>query len=65
VSKILDARYNEEDMFYELLVAWRGIPVGEVAKEPYSVTAVDFPEMMIKFMEPHDDPEMVCEMRSL
>jgi hypothetical protein len=26
VSKILDARYNELEMFYEL-VAWRGFPV--------------------------------------
>jgi hypothetical protein len=29
VSKILDARYNEQEMFYELLVAWRCFPVGE------------------------------------
>jgi hypothetical protein len=29
VSKILDARYNEQEMFHELLVAWRGFPVGE------------------------------------
>jgi hypothetical protein len=29
VSKILDARYNEQEMFQELLVAWRGFPVGE------------------------------------
>jgi hypothetical protein len=29
VSKILDARYNEQEIFYELLVAWRGFPVGE------------------------------------
>jgi hypothetical protein len=28
VSKILDARYNEEEMFHELLVARRGFPVG-------------------------------------
>jgi hypothetical protein len=27
VSKILDARYNEQVMFYELLVAWRCFPV--------------------------------------
>jgi hypothetical protein len=27
VSKILDARYNEQEMFHELLVAWRGFPV--------------------------------------
>jgi hypothetical protein len=29
VSKILDARYNEQEMFHELLVAWRGFPVVE------------------------------------
>jgi hypothetical protein len=29
VSKILDAHYNEQEMFHELLVAWRGFPVGE------------------------------------
>jgi hypothetical protein len=29
VSKILDARYNEQEMFQELLVAWRGFPVEE------------------------------------
>jgi hypothetical protein len=27
VSKILDARYNEQEMFRELLIAWRGFPV--------------------------------------
>jgi hypothetical protein len=34
VSKILDARYNEQEMFYELIVAWRGFPVGEATWEP-------------------------------
>jgi hypothetical protein len=29
VPNILDARYNEQEMFYELLVAWCGFPVGE------------------------------------
>jgi hypothetical protein len=29
VSKLLDARYNEQEIFYELLVAWRGFPAGE------------------------------------
>jgi hypothetical protein len=29
VSKIIDARFNEQEMFHELLVAWRGFPVGE------------------------------------
>jgi Chromo (CHRromatin Organisation MOdifier) domain len=37
VSKIIDSRYNEQEMFHELLVAWRGIPVGEATWEPYSV----------------------------
>jgi hypothetical protein len=30
VAKILGARYNEQDMFHEWLVAWRGFPVGGV-----------------------------------
>jgi Chromo (CHRromatin Organisation MOdifier) domain len=59
VSKILDARYNEQEMFYELLVAWRGFPVGEATWEPYSVMAVDVPEMVAKFMESHEDTDMV------
>jgi hypothetical protein len=29
VSRILDARFNELVMFHELLLAWRGFPVGE------------------------------------
>jgi hypothetical protein len=29
VSTILDARYNEQEMFPEFFVAWRGFPVGE------------------------------------
>jgi hypothetical protein len=27
VSKILDARYNDQEMFHELLVPWRGFQV--------------------------------------
>jgi proteasome assembly chaperone (PAC2) family protein len=63
VSKILDAHYNEQGMFNELLVALRGFPVGEVTWEPYSVMAVDVPEMVAKFMESHFDTDMVRKMR--
>jgi Chromo (CHRromatin Organisation MOdifier) domain len=64
-SKILDARYNEQEMFHELLVAWRGFPVGEATWEPYSVMAVDVPNMVTKFMETHDETDMVRKMRYL
>jgi hypothetical protein len=37
--KMLDTRYNEQEMFYKLLVAWRGFPVGENTWEPNSVMA--------------------------
>jgi hypothetical protein len=33
--------------------------------EPYSVMAVDVPDMVAKFMESHDDINAVREMRSL
>jgi Chromo (CHRromatin Organisation MOdifier) domain len=65
VSKILDARYNEQEIFQELLVAWRGFPVGEATWEPYSVMAVDVTEMVAKFMESHDDTDMVRTMQYL
>jgi Chromo (CHRromatin Organisation MOdifier) domain len=65
VSKILDARYNEQEMFHKLLVAWRGFPVGEATWEPYSVMAVDVPDMVAKFMESHEDIDAVREIRSL
>jgi Chromo (CHRromatin Organisation MOdifier) domain len=65
VSKILDARYNEQEMFHELLVAWRGFPVGEATWEPYSVMAVNVSDMVAKFMESHEDIDAVREMRSL
>jgi hypothetical protein len=29
VSKMLGARYNEQEMFHEMQIAWRGFPVGE------------------------------------
>jgi hypothetical protein len=63
VSKILGARYNEQDMFHELLIAWRGFPVGESIWELYSVMAVEPPETVTKFMKSHDDPDMISEMR--
>jgi hypothetical protein len=31
VSKKFDARYNEQKVFQELLVAWRSFPVGEAS----------------------------------
>jgi Chromo (CHRromatin Organisation MOdifier) domain len=55
VSKILDARYNEQEMYHDLLVVWRGFPVGEATWEPYSVMAVDVPDMMAKFIKSHED----------
>jgi Chromo (CHRromatin Organisation MOdifier) domain len=65
VSKILDARYNEQEMIHELLVAWRSFPVEEATWEPYSVMAVDVPEMVARFMESHEDIDAVREMRYL
>jgi hypothetical protein len=55
VSKILDARYNEQEMFHELLVAWRGFPVEEATWEPYSVMAVHVPDMVAKFIESNEE----------
>jgi Chromo (CHRromatin Organisation MOdifier) domain len=65
VAKILNARYNEQEMFHDLLVAWRGFPVGEATWEPYSGMAVDVSGMVAKFMESHEDIDMVRKMRSL
>jgi hypothetical protein len=65
VSKIIDVRYNEQEMFHELLVAWRGFPVGEATWKPYSVMSVNVPEMVAKFMESQSDKDMVRKMRSL
>jgi proteasome assembly chaperone (PAC2) family protein len=65
VSKILDARYNEQEMSHEFLVALRGFPVGEATGEPYSVMAVDVPDMVAKFMESHEDMDAVREIKSL
>jgi Chromo (CHRromatin Organisation MOdifier) domain len=65
VSKIFDARYNEQEMSHELLVAWRSFPVGEATWEPCSVMAVDVPDMVAKFTESHEDIETVRKMQSL
>jgi Chromo (CHRromatin Organisation MOdifier) domain len=59
VSKILDARYNKQEMFHELIVAWRGFPVGEATWEPYSFMAVDVPDMVATFMKSHEDIDTV------
>jgi hypothetical protein len=42
-------------MFHELLVAWPDFFVGEASWEPYSVMAVDVPDMVAKFMESRED----------
>jgi hypothetical protein len=52
-------------MFHEFLVAWRGFIVEEATWEPYSVMAVDVPDIVAKFMESHEDIDAVREMRSL
>jgi hypothetical protein len=65
VSKVLDARYNEQEMFHELLVAWRGFPVGEGTWEPYSVMAVDVPDRATKFTECHEDIDTVRKVRKM
>jgi hypothetical protein len=39
--------------------------VGEAPYEPNPVIDVDIPEMVTKFMESHDDPDIGSEMRSL
>jgi hypothetical protein len=65
LPKILDARYNGQEMFHELLVAWRGFPIGEATWKFYSVMATDIPDMVAKFMESHEDIDTVRKMRSL
>jgi hypothetical protein len=52
-------------MFHEFFVAWRGFSVGEATWEPYSVMAMDVPEMVAKFMEFYDDTDIVRKMNSL
>jgi hypothetical protein len=65
MSKILDAGYNEQEMFHELLVTWRGFPVGQATWEPYSIMAVDVPDMVAKFMTSDEDMDIVRKTRSL
>jgi hypothetical protein len=64
MSEILGVRYNEQEMFYELFVAWRGFSVYEATWESYSVLVVNVPGMMTKFMESHDDKDIVRKMQS-
>jgi hypothetical protein len=52
-------------MFHELLVAWRDFPVGEASWQPHPVIAVDVSKIVTRFMEFHDDPDMVSKMRCL
>jgi hypothetical protein len=65
VLKILGARYSEQDMFHELLVPCHIFSVGKATWEAFSGIAVDVPEMVTKFMESHDDPDVVSKIRSL
>jgi hypothetical protein len=65
VSKILDARYNEQEIFHKLLVAWRGFPVGEATWEPYSGMAVNVSDMVANFKESQEDIDTVRKMQSL
>jgi hypothetical protein len=65
VSTLLDLRYNDEEMRYKIQVAWRGFPVADANWQPYDVMAVDVPEMMRKFLDVHNDKEMVAQVRSL
>jgi hypothetical protein len=59
VSRIIGASYNEQHMFHELLVAWPRFSVCRATWEQYSVMAVDVSEMMTKFLESHNDPDIV------
>jgi Chromo (CHRromatin Organisation MOdifier) domain len=65
VSKLLDLRYNDEDMTYEVLVAWRGFPLSDAGWEPHDVMAIDVPEMMRNFSNEHSDKELVDQVRTL
>jgi hypothetical protein len=65
LSKILGERYNEQEILHESLVAWRVFPVGEATSEPYSFMAKDVSEMMRKFMESHNDLDMVSKIQLL
>jgi hypothetical protein len=65
VSNLLDLRYNDEEMRYEVQVVWRGFPVEDADSQPYEVMAVDVPEMTSKFLDVHNDKEMVAQVRSL
>jgi Chromo (CHRromatin Organisation MOdifier) domain len=64
VSKILSARFTEQDIFHEFLVTWRGFPVREATWEPYTIMDVDDLGMVTKFTTSYDDPGMAGTMRS-
>jgi hypothetical protein len=65
VSNLLDLRYNDEEMRYEVQVAWLGFPVADADWQPSDVMAVDVPEMMRKFLDVLNDKKMVAQVRSL
>jgi hypothetical protein len=65
VSKLLDLRYNDEDVTYEVLFAWRGFQLSDAGWERYDVMAIEVPEMMRKFLNKHSDKELVVKVRIL
>jgi Chromo (CHRromatin Organisation MOdifier) domain len=65
VSKILDERYNEQEMLHELLVAWRDFPVGEATWEPLISYGCECSEHGGEVHEFHEDIDTVRMMRSL
>jgi hypothetical protein len=54
VSKILDALYNEKEMFHELLLAWRGFPVGKATwKTVIELSRRDSPKWHMRLAVDH------------
>jgi hypothetical protein len=60
-SIILGVGYNEQEIFHALLVSWRGYMVGKGTWKQYSFMAVAVPQMVTKFMETHDNPDMISK----